>query len=77
MPRYLSPQVQPIFLSKKDADAALEQLPAGHGAKLEVIDLLSFLQQLVVRYASPPVSQTVSKPTSRGTAVLARYYLHG
>ena len=36
MPRYLSPQVQPIFLSKKDADAALEQLPAGHGAKLEV-----------------------------------------
>ena len=42
-------EVQPIFLSKKDADAALAQLPPGHGAKLEVIDLLAFLQQLVVR----------------------------
>jgi hypothetical protein len=42
-------EVQPIVLSKKDADAALAQLEPGHGAKLEVIDLLGFLQQLVVR----------------------------
>jgi hypothetical protein len=33
--------VQPIFLSKKDADAALAQLPPGHGAKLEVISPIS------------------------------------
>jgi hypothetical protein len=42
-------EVQPIFLSKKDADAAIAKLEPGHGAKLEVIGLLDFLQTLVVR----------------------------
>jgi len=56
-------ELQPIFLSKKDADAAIAKLEPGQGAKLEVVDLLDELQTLVVRLElkDPEAEVLVSK----------------
>lgn len=55
--------VQPIFLAKKDADAAIALLPPGSGAKLQVVDLLDVLQTLVLRLEleDPAVEQLIQE----------------
>lgn len=56
-------EVQPVFMSKKDADAAIAALPPGSQAKIECIDLLEFLQNLVVRLEiqDPTVEQLIDE----------------
>ena len=52
-------EVQPIFLAKRDADAALAALDAK--PKLEVLDLMEVLQDLYVRLemGEPDIAETI------------------